>query len=741
MDDMKRISRFLLLFLMACSCALAQEESIDTNAIRPRYGAYFNFNMNDHFADFDTLPGIPSCCPKYEEGFGTGVAFGLLYEFPLEYDLLLGFRAGYASYSGELKKIENEMVMVDGDLYPGKFEHTLDAKLTNIGIEPMLSWNFTRRFFLHGGFRIAYTTTNTYEQLESIVDPETRGFFVDENDISTGKRERGFSEGNLEDAVKLQAAFKIGLSYDLAVNHDKTLFITPEVFYAFGISPVVSNLSWHANNFSIGLSMRYSPIPEIPIIDEFKEVERIDTVFVKEYNLEEEKIVLGVGRIESDTLMTAPYRRLITNKLYRTDTLFTNISYELNASITAVGVDSLGNEIPNPVFKIEEFLTTKMHPLLNYVFFDDNSAVLPKRYKLLSNLEAEHFANYKLKGLGTIDIYYNVLNIVGARMRDYPEATLTIVGCNSDQGDEEKNIGLSKQRAEIVRDYLMEIWELPESSIQIKVRNLPEQYSTPTDQPKKIEENRRVELYSDEFEIMKYVMVTDTLRTVNPPVIRFKPEVSAEAGLKLWDIKVVQDNKILKDFSTSGYVLPKVDMNVDPHDWNMDNDKYVLPEILKNMEYRLHVIDNKYQDFKTAYQTIPVKLITIQKKRENRIMDKVIDRFSLILFDFDKAAIQDKNIQIADLIKGKITENSEVKIEGFTDQTGDDMYNRKLSLDRARATSKALGHPPKTTVEGIGEGILLYGNDLPEGRFYCRTVNVTVETLVSPEQAENPSIE
>ena len=31
---------------------------------------------------------------------------------------------------------------------------------------------------------------------------------------------------------------------------------------------------------------------------------------------------------------------------------------------------------------------------------------------------------------------------------------------------------------------------------------------------------------------------------------------------------------------------------------------------------------------------------------------------------------------------------------------------------------------------GLGEIDLLFNNDIPEGRFYCRTVNVMVETIM-----------
>ena len=54
---------------------------------------------------------------------------------------------------------------------------------------------------------------------------------------------------------------------------------------------------------------------------------------------------------------------------------------------------------------------------------------------------------------------------------------------------------------------------------------------------------------------------------------------------------------------------------------------------------------------------------------------------------------------------------------------------KTLSARRAKAVANAIRHP-KTTHEGIGETKLLYTNDLPEGRFYCRTVDIVVETPI-----------
>jgi outer membrane protein OmpA-like peptidoglycan-associated protein len=52
-----------------------------------------------------------------------------------------------------------------------------------------------------------------------------------------------------------------------------------------------------------------------------------------------------------------------------------------------------------------------------------------------------------------------------------------------------------------------------------------------------------------------------------------------------------------------------------------------------------------------------------------------------------------------------------------------------LSNNRANAVAKSLNFE-NTNTTGVGEQQLLYNNDVPEGRFYCRRVDVTVETPV-----------
>jgi outer membrane protein OmpA-like peptidoglycan-associated protein len=112
--------------------------------------------------------------------------------------------------------------------------------------------------------------------------------------------------------------------------------------------------------------------------------------------------------------------------------------------------------------------------------------------------------------------------------------------------------------------------------------------------------------------------------------------------------------------------------------------------------------------------------------------DMTVSKFSLILFDFDKSDIPEENIAIlkkfvAPAIKG----NSKVKIFGYTDKIGPDLYNKTLSTDRANAVRDILQTQiPDAMYEafGRGEDVPIFDNDIATGRLLSRTVQIYVET-------------
>ncbi len=652
---MKKIIVIIPFILIFIQCLSFSQEKLNT-----RYGIYGHYQINMHSPDFNSLPDYPTCCPIFDEGSGSGIAIGLLYEMPIAKRLLLGFRAGYSSLNGELTKTEKTMMFAYGEIIEGEFEHSIDATIDNIGLEAYLSYGLTKQLFISGGLRAGFKMTMEADGAEKISNPFEGGTFMDEDGNDTRSRVRNEWSSEIDGASSIHLFGFAGLSYELPLNKRNTFILAPELRYYLGLNNLMEDVDWKVNTLNIGLALKYSP---------------------------------------SKSKHAAPGES------------------RLDADIRAYGIDKEGNENPAAKIVIEEFSSMQLHPLLTYVFFDKNSSEIPDRYELLNTNKTGDFQEENMYGQETMYIYYNVLNIIARRMIENPDAKIVLTGCNDNDESEKGNKQLSANRSDAVKKYLVDTWKISPSRITAKNRNLP---ATPSNIKEEdgLTENRRVEIYSDNWEIIKPVMAFDTLRETNPEILRFYPEVDSDEDIAAWNIKAIQRSKQLKAFNG----------NDDPdesYDWHLSEN---TPIYANTLDYSISVKDDRNSIVESETKSIPVEVITVQKKRSEKIRDREIQKYSLILFDFNTAKLGKNNSKIVDIIKGGIAPNSKVTITGHTDRIGSEEGNQSLSARRAGSVKDALGLKNVEAV-GMGEENLLFNNDLPEGRFYCRTVNVIVETI------------
>ena len=112
-------------------------------------------------------------------------------------------------------------------------------------------------------------------------------------------------------------------------------------------------------------------------------------------------------------------------------------------------------------------------------------------------------------------------------------------------------------------------------------------------------------------------------------------------------------------------------------------------------------------------------------------MDNKIEKFALIVFDYDKSTLSNRHKKVLDDIKSRIEPNSIITIEGYTDRTGSAEYNKNLAKRRAEEVNKYIGTKNSNiTLKAIGEDKLLYNNNIPQGRNYSRTVLVKIVTPI-----------
>ncbi len=102
-----------------------------------------------------------------------------------------------------------------------------------------------------------------------------------------------------------------------------------------------------------------------------------------------------------------------------------------------------------------------------------------------------------------------------------------------------------------------------------------------------------------------------------------------------------------------------------------------------------------------------------------------------IAFDLNSSEINTASRPLLAEVLGRLksTPNVEaVEIQGHTDDSGEEPFNRRLSLQRARAVRDFFmneGYPPgKLGVMGFGSTRSLSGNETPEGRAANRRIEI-----------------
>jgi outer membrane protein OmpA-like peptidoglycan-associated protein len=136
---------------------------------------------------------------------------------------------------------------------------------------------------------------------------------------------------------------------------------------------------------------------------------------------------------------------------------------------------------------------------------------------------------------------------------------------------------------------------------------------------------------------------------------------------------------------------------------------------------------------------IPVMQVTTEQKKvdiQKGAKDSTIERYSLILFPFDRSDAGPINERIMrEYVYNRVLPTSYVEVVGHTDVVGLYEHNQALSERRATTVYNGIMQQTKGKVgyinkRGVGEDEPLYDNSLPEGRFYNRTVQVIIKTPV-----------
>ena len=667
------------LMIMLC-CSVMHAQDIQSSW---RLGLRGGFQQSMFDGTFKELPGLENCCTGFSgissqidpfAGLGIHYDIGSGFGFDVEFNAI----RARAQYSVE-NTIGNALQFNGSgfDIVQAQSLHTIQFSIPSVEVAPMISINPFGGLGIFAGMRVNKQFNSSAESSEELLSPKGV-VFADTKSTIRNKQSTTF----LPESIIYGPTF--GFRYTFMLS--STLSLTPDFSYTLYLNHPIpfstNNATMSLSAIRAGIELGYTGITK-----------------------EEQYIAPEIISIPPTPL-----------PLIVEDTIKPYVPLRLKASMATQKGD--GNQDLLDKIVIEEINSLTMTPLLPYVFFEDNLAEIPKRYKRLNSDEAKTFSIDSLYSPNHVQTYHHILNIIGKRLIDKPNASIILTGCNADIDQEKNNRILSQQRAEALRKYLIETWNISEKRINIQTRDLPEKHANSQSEMGK-QENRRVEITSNDPYIISPIIIKNIFRNINPSVLRFKPSIEDSAIISEWEMVVSQKGKELKRFNAKSTVPGVID-------WLLDEE--MVNQIFSDSTLTFHFqAKTSKQDSAEVIGDLPISKITLNKSAINRLQEKEHNTFTLLLFDVRSSEISKENQTIIDIIKGFIKPHSKIEITGFTDQLGNELKNQELAETRAMSTAKALSVEKRSTIIGKGNSAL-YDAQYPECRLYTRTVNIVVDT-------------
>ncbi len=647
--------------IIAVIITLASSHSVHAQ-VSSDAGIIAGGTWNLHSASFSKLDTFPSCCPEFTGGSGFGWYVGGWYSWPLTSSLALHGRLSASSESGLLSDQERSFVADLRDtakVVDALFQHDLRATLISIGLEPLLAYRVTSGLDVLVGARVGFVATHRFHQTETLVEPADFGAYLGDDRVWVD------TEADIPAAASMRLSAVAGIRYLLPMGPRKRSFLAPELMVHMPLTGVANGVQWSVTQVRLGIALGWSLVKDV------------DTVSPQPQQ------------------PPPPPPPVIA---------FTPPS----AEVTLVCLDRDGTVMSDTLVRVEQTRVTTLHPLLGHVYFDEGRADVPERYTVgITRAQEDTLRLLPREAL------YGELYVIAQRMLRNPAAKIictgTTSGTPSDQG-----LQLARSRAERIRDILISLG-VPNDRIELAARNTPARMTTASDTAdatSAIEENRRVEITSTSPDILAPLALGSIDVSARPSSFRITSTITSALPITSARVELRQGSRLLAQADHTQPTNRVLDVRLTPEDIAAMSDEPLIAQ--------LALRDANGATAQDEFM-LPVAISSTSRGRLEDAGDAQIERFQLILFDFNDVNVSGANARLLALIRSRISPTTQVRIIGVTDVLGSSEYNADLSLRRAREVARQL-QVPGATIIGMGERDSRFDNGLPEGRAYNRTV-------------------
>lgn len=698
------------IFLFAVGSSTAQWWKVVTpeDILLTEVGFAADMALTTHSGNF-TLPYAPTCCSEYTTALTIGPSLSVFIRQEVIKPLRFSLRATYSPYDATFSTDENVLFTNSTD---GVIRHTLSTKQSFLGAELLADIRIIDPVRLMVGVNAGTMLGSTYSQKEELVIPGTGTF-------ENGRRVRNeTSNETMQNVANPYMNIVGGLGFDLPITSNRSVVLTPEILYSVGLNDMVEGVSWKSNQLRIGAAIAFAlnaPEPPVPV-ERIRET-TIDSVYADLPPDGTYKRVAGRERIDVDTVVTTDLVT-ITERSYRTDTVYSPLLPEINSRIVAQARMEDGTLSSNFTVKVSTQFVTEALPVLPVVFFEPQSISLSFRYRQIASTGNFSESDVDTK---TTAVHRDVLNVIGSRMKSLPGTVVKLRG-TADPTTESGRCDLAQKRALAVREYLTRVWSIDESRISIVNDEMGSNCAPPRPTREQSEagysENRRVEIETDDLDLIAPVAKRrfNEARTVSPPKLEIDPSGSSQQYITGWEMTGTSGSKVV--FTQQGEGPPKVitqQLSTTTADI-MDNDKPLI-------------VTMELQAIRGVKSLAVDSLIVVRDT-----LSTELERLTLTLFGISSDEVTPvAEEQIKEFVRN-VPRGSTVIVRGYADLLGNAEFNKQLSRRRADAVCSSIKKHIKKRIDlqctdiatdRFPPGIDSY--DTPEERMLSRTVQIEIK--------------
>lgn len=631
--------------------------------IHPKIGYNYSF-FNGDFKEFENT----STCGTFGNGSGKGIFGGFFIEKNFKKSFFAELGIVYINRSGKIKSDTNFPIRnrITGFVETVYTDNIIEANLGYIEIQQQISYILSNDFVggplkVNLGVRGIIPVTADYKYYEQMVSPDN-AVFINENGKSSQRRD--IASGKILSITKLGLGINAGIENYLKAGANT--YFTQHLQLDYNLSSIINDGKWNVFAVRLGLGFRFGIKPHVqapkaapkPILEPPVGEPRMADPAVAELQKPNKNIDFEI------------------------------INPEINLAIIDKNLKQYyGNELLATI------------PIVNAVFFEQNSAEIPSLYKY-------DMSDVNFFKINALDAHEYLFPRIAAILMNNPKAKIELIGATSGETDEPEGKKLALQRAENVAQAIIKCG-IAEKRISIKSEEFPAVLSNQDFAEGRIE-NRRVDIILSNAPLQEYVNFQ------NFAEIR-------------GDVKLQIENKGLMP---GEQIIIKSEI--------LNNPLNVRVTDLENHNEFSIPLKIPYDENKTIYNYIfsasaknaqdSVSFGFDRDKLEKELINQDLSSFKAILrFDYNSSELSIDNKGLLKQLAEKLPSDLVINILGSADALGTQARNEQLISERAAVT--------REFIESINKGKFKYRTGInkekfpeasPQGRFLNRSIIITV---------------